>query len=120
MCDAVDGYGPITSRFSGAFWGFVFSVFIMATATSMMRADVVATHDLTSTVQGNCALMLLSIFVAVAFVVYGTLSTAQPYTVGKLCCTLAVVSAMATVCTGAIEGFGLLASLFYSVLRTYF
>lgn len=112
VCDAVDGYGPITSRFSGAFWGFVFSVFIMATATSMMRADVVATHDLTSTVQGNCALMLLSIFVAVAFVVYGTLSTAQPYTVGKLCCTLAVVSAMATVCTGAIEGFGLLASLF--------
>lgn len=92
------------SKLPTAFWGFVVFTFTVSLLTSMMRAEVVTTHALASTLEGNNVLMLLRIVVAAVIILYVVRSNAQPAVFGKVCSVVTVFLATVTACIAAFGG----------------
>lgn len=87
-----------------AFWGFCVFVFVMTLATGLLRGAVVTTHALATTVEGSDGLMILRIFMAMAFILYAVRTEGRPSSIGKLCSMLAVIAATVTACAAAFGG----------------
>ena len=88
----------------GAFWRFAAFTFIVSALTAMMRAEVVTTHALASTLAGNTLLTLLRAPLAALIILYAVRGQAQPAGLGRVCSLVTVFLATATACVAAFGG----------------